>query len=308
MRRSSRFSQLYCSTVRRNARRAGCSALSASRHCSVLPSRRAKGHACLKIPAAVRLYPQAGALIKSFMFTGYQISLLRVARRPLALIAGRLCRRVGHCGRRWISRVHGFFLASSARFHREREALRLLGIGRSMTWAGCGEDSYIDAPPRAVSAAVERSHRQSVLTVRGNRTAITAMSALERSLDEIIGSKREGNQRRERSRDTRPRSSRGAGPYDRRQTDDGRWSPDRTGGRGEGRGDRRRDRTEQTARLRVSNVHYDLSEQDIRELFQQVGQVTQCRMHYDRAGRSLGTVNVEFRHADDARAAARRFE
>lgn len=152
-----------------------------------------------------------------------------------------------------------------------------------------------------------------------------ASTALEKSLDEIIGARpttdRRGSDRRPRgpridSRktpyaregggDRRPRgedyaSRRDRGPgadgsrwshdrYDEDEEDDHRRSPrrDRSPPR-HGGGYRydhdRNGRDARATRLRVANIHYDLSEGEVRDLFERIAPVARFNMRFDRAGR-----------------------
>ncbi|KIW19923.1 hypothetical protein PV08_00498 [Exophiala spinifera] len=80
------------------------------------------------------------------------------------------------------------------------------------------------------------------------------------------------------------------------------------------RRDRRRDRSPEPdrkpppAKLRVDNLHYDLTEDDIYDLFTRIAPVMDARLRYDRAGRSEGVAFVTYEHVADARAAIRDFD
>ncbi|KAJ9612407.1 hypothetical protein H2200_004004 [Cladophialophora chaetospira] len=78
------------------------------------------------------------------------------------------------------------------------------------------------------------------------------------------------------------------------------------------------------AKLRVENLHYDLTEDDIwvgllklrkgcgiyvpQDLFQRIAPVQDAKLRYDRAGRSEGLAFVTYEHVADARAAIREFD
>ncbi|ETI23010.1 hypothetical protein G647_04806 [Cladophialophora carrionii CBS 160.54] len=62
------------------------------------------------------------------------------------------------------------------------------------------------------------------------------------------------------------------------------------------------------AKLRVDNLHYDLTEDDIWDLFQRIAPVQDAKLRYDRAGRSEGVAFVTYEHVADARAAIREFD
>lgn len=62
------------------------------------------------------------------------------------------------------------------------------------------------------------------------------------------------------------------------------------------------------SKIRVDNLHYDLTEDDLRELFERIGAVASVSLLYDRADRSQGTAYVVYRTAEHARQAVRDFD
>ena len=54
--------------------------------------------------------------------------------------------------------------------------------------------------------------------------------------------------------------------------------------------------------------HYDLTEDDVYELFTRIASVKDVKLQYDRAGRSEGTAFVTYDHIADARAAVKEFD
>ncbi|KAI9929934.1 hypothetical protein MW887_011744 [Aspergillus wentii] len=62
------------------------------------------------------------------------------------------------------------------------------------------------------------------------------------------------------------------------------------------------------SKIRVENIHYDITESDLEELFNQIGPVTNLSLVYDRAGRSEGLAFVTYNRASDARTAISEFD
>ncbi|KAF2222438.1 hypothetical protein BDZ85DRAFT_128169 [Elsinoe ampelina] len=72
--------------------------------------------------------------------------------------------------------------------------------------------------------------------------------------------------------------------------------------------DRRRAPPSDVAKLRVENLHFELLEPDIRELFQRIGNVISVQLLYDRHDRTTGTAFVTYSSVADARRAVREFD
>ncbi|MCJ1424863.1 hypothetical protein MMC29_002751 [Sticta canariensis] len=68
------------------------------------------------------------------------------------------------------------------------------------------------------------------------------------------------------------------------------------------------DLTTSGAKLRVDNLHYDLTEDELEDLFTRIGPVSALSLRFDRAGRSSGTAFVTYASIHDARAAIREFD
>ncbi|ELR06275.1 hypothetical protein VC83_05033 [Pseudogymnoascus destructans] len=72
--------------------------------------------------------------------------------------------------------------------------------------------------------------------------------------------------------------------------------------------DRERAYAPASSKLRVDNVHYDLTESDLDGLFNRIGPVAKLELVYDRAGRSEGIAYVTYESARDASAAVREYD
>ncbi|PYH95334.1 RNA-binding domain-containing protein [Aspergillus ellipticus CBS 707.79] len=62
------------------------------------------------------------------------------------------------------------------------------------------------------------------------------------------------------------------------------------------------------AKLRVENIHYDITESDLEDLFTRIGPINNVSLVYDRAGRSEGVAFVTYSRISDARAAISEFD
>ncbi|CAM1505670.1 Fc.00g113070.m01.CDS01 [Cosmosporella sp. VM-42] len=150
---------------------------------------------------------------------------------------------------------------------------------------------------------------------------------MDRGLDEIIAdgrsnsngprNRRGGGRRGGRGRDERqeyPRDGVRKSFRDEPRNLDSEWVHDRYEENNSRRGPaprRRRDSPEhnsKSSKIRVENIHYDLTEDDLDELFRRIGPVVRLQLRYDRAGRSEGTAYVTYETNEDALEAIRQYD
>ncbi|KAL5356607.1 hypothetical protein BJX96DRAFT_117410 [Aspergillus floccosus] len=147
------------------------------------------------------------------------------------------------------------------------------------------------------------------------------MSNMDRSLDEIIA---ERPQQQRQNRGRRPQGRRNDGVKKSHREDrvdlDLDWVHDKyeddrdtrpTRAHRRPRGDRYSpsgDNGSTTAKLRVENLHYDITETDLEDLFSRIGPVSNLTLVYDRAGRSEGVAFVTYSRVSDARTAISEFD
>lgn len=120
----------------------------------------------------------------------------------------------------------------------------------------------------------------------------TTMADMDKSLDEIIEGKSFGNGERRGGHYRRDGPHRGGGVHKRRGGGRGGSGP---GGRGP--------RT-----VMITNLYYDLNEDDLEGLFSQIGPIDRIKIQYDRSGRSEGYAWVTYRNPEDAFEAIRKFD
>ncbi|KAF9879895.1 hypothetical protein CkaCkLH20_02706 [Colletotrichum karsti] len=154
---------------------------------------------------------------------------------------------------------------------------------------------------------------------------------MDRSLDEILAEKKSdgprnnrrggggggggGPRRRERERQEYPRDGVRKSFRDESRNLDSEWVHDRFEEHDSRRGPanrRRRDepdhRDASSSKLRVENIHYELTSEDLEELFNRIGPVVKVDLKYDRAGRSEGVAFVTMQSREDAQEAIKEFD
>ncbi|KAL5653040.1 hypothetical protein ACJX0J_038498, partial [Zea mays] len=62
------------------------------------------------------------------------------------------------------------------------------------------------------------------------------------------------------------------------------------------------------AKLYISNLDFGVSNEDIKELFSELGDLKRFSINYDRSGRSKGTAEVVFARRSDAVAAVKKYD
>ncbi|KAK4763770.1 hypothetical protein SAY87_013208 [Trapa incisa] len=147
-------------------------------------------------------------------------------------------------------------------------------------------------------------------------------SSLDMSLDDLIkNNKKSGSgSSRPRGRGTggsgpfrRPqnRTANRATPYAPAKAPETSWQHDIYSNPGAGVGFPgqvgRASAIETGTKLYISNLEYGVSNEDIKELFAEVGDIKRYSIHYDRSGRSKGTAEVVFSRRVDAIAAVKRY-
>ncbi|KAJ5146046.1 uncharacterized protein N7515_000610 [Penicillium bovifimosum] len=68
------------------------------------------------------------------------------------------------------------------------------------------------------------------------------------------------------------------------------------------------DRTSSLTKVRVENLHYDITESDLEDLFGRIGPVSELTLNYDRAGRSEGVAYVTYERLKDAHTSIREYD
>ncbi|KAK4043642.1 hypothetical protein C8A01DRAFT_32165 [Parachaetomium inaequale] len=145
--------------------------------------------------------------------------------------------------------------------------------------------------------------------------------ALDRSLDDILGDRKQNNRGprgggRRRDRPEYPRDGVRKSFRDDASSRnlDSEWVHDKFEDYGNRRsGPRRRQSPDppsdsRGSKLRVDNIHYELTQEDLEGLFSRIGPLVSLDMKYDRAGRSEGTAFVTYESNRDAAQAIKEFD
>ncbi|KAK3310558.1 uncharacterized protein B0T15DRAFT_41928 [Chaetomium strumarium] len=146
---------------------------------------------------------------------------------------------------------------------------------------------------------------------------------LDRSLDEILADRRQNNNNNNNNRGARGGRRRdGRSDYprdgvrkpfrdDAPRDLDSEWVHDKFEDLGNRRSAPRRRHSPEPSRgskLRVDNIHYELTQEDLEGLFTRIGPIVKLDMKYDRAGRSEGTAFVTYESHRDAVQAIKEFD
>nr|XP_043619254.1 THO complex subunit 4A-like [Erigeron canadensis] len=146
-----------------------------------------------------------------------------------------------------------------------------------------------------------------------------AGAALDMSLDDLIKNNKKsggdgGSRGRGRGRSSGPgptrrfnnRGAHRATPYGGPKAPVAAWKHDMFPDQAMGIGGRS-SAVETGTKLYISNLDYGVSNEDIKELFAEVGDLKKYSIHYDRSGRSKGTAEIVFTRQQDALAAVKRY-
>nr|GEU66722.1 THO complex subunit 4A [Tanacetum cinerariifolium] len=98
-----------------------------------------------------------------------------------------------------------------------------------------------------------------------------------------------------------------ATPYGGPKGGDVAWRNDMYVDQGIGNVGGRASAMETGTKLYISNLDYGVSNEDIKELFAEVGDLKKYSIHYDRSGRSKGTAEIVYSRKQDALAAVKRY-
>lgn len=143
-------------------------------------------------------------------------------------------------------------------------------------------------------------------------------SALDMSLDDLIKNNKKSGGGRGRgggsgpgpARRSKNRGANRSTPYSMGkpvQAPDTVWKHDMFAGQAVSAEAGRPSSIETGTKLYISNLDYGVSNEDIKELFAEVGDLKRYSINYDRSGRSKGTAEVVFSRRADAVAAVKKY-
>ncbi|KAL1208553.1 THO complex subunit 4A [Cardamine amara subsp. amara] len=106
------------------------------------------------------------------------------------------------------------------------------------------------------------------------------------------------------------RKSNRSAPYQSAKAPESTWEHDMFSDRSEdfpSRSSRSSAGIETGTKLYISNLDYGVMNEDIKELFAEVGELKRYTVHFDRSGRSKGTAEVVYSRRGDALAAVKKY-
>ncbi|WVZ54996.1 hypothetical protein U9M48_005717 [Paspalum notatum var. saurae] len=165
----------------------------------------------------------------------------------------------------------------------------------------------VDSPPRRVAA-------HSPLPPLHSAAAAAAMAdSLDMSLDDLISRNKDSHHQRPRGRGRathrRFQARAAAAPYQHRRGSmfQAQAPPPPPMAYARPAGYAQPPMIDTPTRLYISNLDYAVTNDDIKELFSDVGDLERYSINYDRSGRSKGTAEVVFSRRSDALAAVKRY-
>ncbi|KAK6542673.1 hypothetical protein TWF694_006617 [Orbilia ellipsospora] len=148
-----------------------------------------------------------------------------------------------------------------------------------------------------------------------------APSVLDRALDEIVADRSTNNRNRRRgpgnrtprdgvSKQSRPPRDPSRANWVHDKFDDGNNNSNNSNSYRprENRDNRDQRDGQRSSKVRVENLHYDLGESDLRDVFSRVGEIRRIEIVYDKAGRSEGVAHVIYSNPDEAMLAVDQFD
>jgi THO complex subunit 4 len=154
------------------------------------------------------------------------------------------------------------------------------------------ESSYIDRP---LEDAVRESRRG-----RGGRRGGRSRARISRGGRRYRGFSRRKSDYRNRK------------PYSRRELPEGNWEHDKFENEDQNNdNDYEEKKTKRKivvgTKLKISNLNYTVTEEDLEQLFGKVGEVISASIKYDRSGRSTGDAEVMMKNRSDAESAVKEY-